>query len=110
MNEMNVNMVSKIQRALGLIEGATYHLEQPAADIIFHAIDMIEEATKNVQVVETHGAHPTREVGNADWYERLSMLEYVYNPSNDGPWYRAADVWECIGPFVKMEVKECDPF
>ena len=110
MNEMNVNMVSKIQRALGLIEGATYHLEQPAADIIFHAIDMIEEATKNVQVVETHGAHPTREVVNADWYDRIYKLEYVYNPGNDGPWYRAADVWACIDPSREKEEEKCDPF
>lgn len=104
MNEMNVNMVSNIQRALGIIEGATYHIEKPVADIITHAIDMIEESVKNVQIVETHGAYPTREVIYADWYDRLSTLEYVYNPNNDGPWYRAEDVWACIDPAQKKEV------
>lgn len=110
MSENNVNMVSKIQRALGIIEGATYHIEKPVADIITHAIDMIEEAVKNVQIVETHGAYPTREVINADWYERLSVLEYVYNPGDDGPWYRAGDVWACIDPGREKEDKKCDPY
>ena len=110
MNEKNVAMVSKIQRALGIIEGATYHIEKPVADIITYAIDMIEESVKKVQIVETHGAYPHRERINADWYDRLSTLEYVYNPSNDGPWYKADDVWACIDPVCEKEEKECDPF
>lgn len=33
----------------------------------------------------------------ADWYQRLSDLDYVYNPEPNGePWYRAKDVWSCI--------------
>ena len=33
----------------------------------------------------------------ADGYERLSVLDYNYNPVKDGtPWYRAVDVWACI--------------
>jgi hypothetical protein len=32
-----------------------------------------------------------------DWYERLSELDYEYNPVKDGmPWYRAEAVWNCI--------------
>lgn len=32
-----------------------------------------------------------------DWYQRLSDLDYVYNPEPNGePWYRAKDVWACI--------------
>ena len=32
-----------------------------------------------------------------DWYQRLSDLEYVYNPEPNGePWYQAKDVWACI--------------
>lgn len=33
-----------------------------------------------------------------DWHERLSHLEFIFNPAGDGPWYRADDVWECIDP------------
>lgn len=32
-----------------------------------------------------------------NWYQRLSDLEYVYNPEPNGePWYQAKDVWACI--------------
>lgn len=32
-----------------------------------------------------------------DWYERLSKLEFEYDPVKNGePWYRAEDVWACI--------------
>lgn len=32
-----------------------------------------------------------------DWYERLSRLEFEYDPVKNGePWYRAEDVWACI--------------
>lgn len=41
-----------------------------------------------------------------DWHERLSLLEYVYNPGNDGPWYRVDDVWACIDPVRKKEVQK----
>ncbi len=41
-----------------------------------------------------------------DWHERLSQLEYVYNPGNDGPWYRADDVWACIDPVRSKEVQK----
>lgn len=42
----------------------------------------------------------------ADWHERLSLLEYVYNPGNDGPWYRADDVWACIDPTRQKEAQK----
>lgn len=41
-----------------------------------------------------------------DWHERLSHLEYIYNPGDDGPWYRADDVWACIDPARHKEVQE----
>lgn len=44
------------------------------------------------------------EVVFKDWHERLSLLEYVYNPGNDGPWYRVDDVWACIDPARTKEV------
>ena len=41
-----------------------------------------------------------------DWYERLSDLDYNYDPGKDGtPWYRAKDVWACIEP-VSEEHRE----
>lgn len=42
----------------------------------------------------------------ADWHERLSLLEYIYNPGDDGPWYRADDVWACIDPARNKEVQK----
>lgn len=41
-----------------------------------------------------------------DWHERLSQLEYIYTPGDDGPWYRADDVWACIDPARHKEVQK----
>ena len=44
------------------------------------------------------GDKPTdREDVYPDWYDRLSKLEYTYDPMKNGePWYRADEVWGCI--------------
>lgn len=39
----------------------------------------------------------------SDWHDRLSHLEFIYNPGDDGPWYRADDVWACIDPAKHKE-------
>lgn len=41
----------------------------------------------------------TEDVVFTDWYDRLSHLDFVYDPKPDGdPWYKADDVWACIDP------------
>lgn len=68
----------------------SYELDGCMDDLMAAALDVLwknvyrdrENSQKNVK---------------ADWYERLSDLDYNYNPVKDGkPWYRADDVWACI--------------
>lgn len=43
-----ISQISTIQRALGIIEGVTYHLETVQANEITRAIDMIDEVAKEI--------------------------------------------------------------
>ena len=47
-NEKLISQISTIQRALGIIEGVTYHLETIQANEITRAIDMIDEVAKEM--------------------------------------------------------------
>ncbi len=75
------------------------------------AHEEVHKLAKNLKVAraerDAERARMTRLIGIAekewlgkvhpDWYERLSDLDYDYDPVKDGtPWYRAEDVWACI--------------
>lgn len=47
-SEKMISQISTIQRALGIIEGVTVHLETIQANEIIRAIDMIDEVAKEM--------------------------------------------------------------
>lgn len=64
------------------------------------AIELALEALEKIQKIAPVGdVYP-------NWYDRLSNLDYDYQPIADkDPWYRAKDVWACIEP-VSEEHRE----
>ena len=47
-NEKLISQISTIQRALGMIEGVSYGMEQSAGQALADAVQMIEEAVKEI--------------------------------------------------------------
>ncbi len=76
--------IEKLREEMSKSANHSYNLEQESVEVIPHLYE--------------------GETIFADWHERLNLLEYVYNPGNDGPWYRADDVWACIDPARQEEV------
>lgn len=47
-NEKLINQISTINRALGMIEGVSYGMEQSAGQALADAVQMIEETIKEM--------------------------------------------------------------
>lgn len=47
-NEKVISLVSAINRALGVIEGVSYGLEAPVSEALVDAVQMIDEAVKEI--------------------------------------------------------------
>ena len=47
-NEKLINRISTINRALGIIEGVSYGMQEPAGQALADAVQMIEETVKEM--------------------------------------------------------------
>lgn len=47
-NEKLINQISTIQRALGMIEGVSYGMEQSPGQALADAVQMIDETVKEI--------------------------------------------------------------